>query len=114
MLTVGTSISNHPGGFAIRGASPPQQAQASRIRTTPAASLPASLCLGHHSIGHALLSKLRQPGKNSLAPVPESQCFCVEVQEDTAGASSEDVPRMATSSNAISSGHLLIGLSPVP
>lgn len=27
----------------------------------------ASLCLGHHSIGHALLSKLRQPGKNSLA-----------------------------------------------
>lgn len=31
----------------------------------------AGLCLGHHSIGHALLSKLRQP-ENIPAPVPES------------------------------------------
>lgn len=73
----------------------------------------ACLCLGHHSTGRAPLSKLKQSEKT--IPVLESRCFCMEVQEVRAGASSEESPWTAASaSDATSSGHLLTGLSPGP
>lgn len=94
MLTIAiwVAVSNHSAGFPVCGPSPPPKGSDQPHLNHPSSQL-ADLHLGHHSTGHVLLSKLRQPGKNILAlaqsTVLESQCFCTEVQGDRAGASSE-------------------------
>lgn len=71
-----------------------------------------------HCVCPACHSDTARAEDSSTCPgtVPEGQCFCMEVQGDRAGTSSEDSPCHSyfPPSTAIRVGHLLMGLSPTP